>query len=206
MNCIERSKLQLRPHQAKAIRYLFNNGDDIDGLLLVHPPGTGKTLTAVTASQCFLDMDPEHQVIFVGPSSLITNFRKELIAYGVKNEKRYKLYSYQKFLQTDEKQRDTICKNNMLIVDEVHNLRNLNLRSKNQGKRSKSVLKCATKARKRLLLTATPFVNDLSDFIPIVNYLYGKIMIQTKGDASTVKKTNSLFERPCSFYFCPKRI
>tara|TARA_R110000851_G_scaffold206216_1_gene358281 strand:- start:771 stop:1736 length:966 start_codon:yes stop_codon:yes gene_type:complete len=76
----------------------------------------------------------------------------------------------------------------MLIVDEVHNLRNLNLRSKNQGKRSKSVLKCAIKARKRLLLTATPFVNDLSDFIPIVNYLYGKIMIQTKGDASTVKK------------------
>ena len=188
MNCIERSRLQLRPHQAKAIRYLFNNADDIDGLLLVHPPGTGKTLTAVTASQCFLDIDPEHEVIFVGPSSLINNFRKELIAYGVKNEKRYKLYSYQKFLQTDEKQRDTICKNNMLIVDEVHNLRNLNLRSKNQGKRSKSVLKCATKARKRLLLTATPFVNDLSDFIPIVNYLYGKIMIQTKGDASTVKK------------------
>lgn len=188
MDCIERSNLQLRPHQAKAIRYLFNNQDDIDALLLVHPPGTGKTLTAVTASQCFLDMDPEHMIIFVGPSSLINNFRKELKAYGATNEKRYKLYSYQKFLQTDEKQRNNFCKNNMLIVDEVHNLRNISFKNKNQGKRSKAVLKCATYAKKRLLLTATPFVNDLTDFIPIVNYLYGKIMIQTKGDASSVKK------------------
>jgi superfamily II DNA or RNA helicase len=188
MNCIERSKLTLGPHQKKAIRYFLSKDNDIDGLLLVHPTGTGKTLTAVTASQCYLDKNPNNIVIFVGPSSLITNFKKELKAYGVTNERKYKLYSYQKFLQKEEKERDVICKDNMLIVDEVHNLRNLNLQNKNEGKRSKSVLRCAKYAEKRLLLTATPFVNDLSDFIPIINYLRGKVMVQTKGDTSTVKK------------------
>ena len=156
MSCIERSKLQLRPHQSKAIKYFFNNNEGIDGLLLVHPPGTGKTLTAVTASQCFLDENPDHTVIFVGPSSLITNFRKELKAYGVTNERKYKLYSYQKFLQKEEKERDIICKNNMLIVDEVHNLRNLNLQNKNEGKRSKSVLRCAAYATEKTLINSNP--------------------------------------------------
>ena len=54
MDCIERSKLQLRPHQAKAIRYLFNNQEDIDGLLLVHPPGTGKNINGCHCFTMFL--------------------------------------------------------------------------------------------------------------------------------------------------------
>ena len=32
---------------------------------------------------------------------------------------RYKIYSYQKFLKMEESDRDRVCKNNMLIVDEV---------------------------------------------------------------------------------------
>ena len=188
MNCIERSRLKLRPHQTKVLKYFFNDMNELNGLLIVHPPGTGKTLTAVTASQCFLDQNPKGEVIFVGPASLINNFRKEMKAYGVRNEERYKLFSYQKFLQRDENERDKDCKNNMLIVDEVHNLRNLSLRVEEKGKRSKAVLRCAKFAKKRLLLTATPFVNDLTDFIPIVNYIFGKVMLQKKSDANTIKK------------------
>ena len=187
MNCIERSKLKLRPHQRKVIEYLFDD-NGIDGLLLVHPPGTGKTLSAVTASQCFLDENKKSNVIFIGPASLLNNFRKELRAYGVSNTSSYKLYSYQKFLKLEEEKRDIDCKNNMLIVDEVHNLRNLNLMKKNQGKQSKAVLRCAKKAKKRLLLTATPFVNELTDFIPIVNYLYGETMIFRNYHSDNIRK------------------
>ena len=80
---------------------MIKNG--IDGLLLVHPPGTGKTLSAVTASQCFLDENKRGYVVFVGPASLLTNFRKELFAYGIRDTSRYKIYSYQKFLKMEEK-------------------------------------------------------------------------------------------------------
>ena len=186
ISCIERSRLKLRPHQEKIINYLLQ--DKTDGILLVHPTGTGKTLTAVTASQCFLDAYPESRVIFVGPSSLITNFRKELENYGVNDFSKYRLYSYQKFLQLEEETREMLCKKNMLIVDEVHNLRTLKLTSPKAGKRSKAVFTCSRFASKRLLLTATPFVNDLTDFIPIINFIYGKKMISKKSDASNLKK------------------
>ena len=64
MNCIERSKLKLRPHQTKVLKYFFNDMNELNGLLIVHPPGTGKTLTAVTASQCFLDQNPKVRSYF----------------------------------------------------------------------------------------------------------------------------------------------
>ena len=188
MNCIERSQLKLRPHQRKVIEYLFDDSNGVDGLLLVHPPGTGKTLSAVTASQCFLDENKRGYVVFIGPASLLTNFRKELFAYGIRDTSRYKIYSYQKFLKMEEIDRDRVCKNNMLIVDEVHNLRNLYYMNKNQGKQSKAVLRCSKKAKKRLLLTATPFVNELTDFIPIVNYLYGETMIFRNYHADNIRK------------------
>ena len=100
ITCIERSRLKLRPHQEKVINYLLE--EKTDGILLVHPTGTGKTLTGVTASQCFLEAYPKSKVIFVGPSSLISNFKKELENYGVNDFSRYRLYSYQKFLQLEE--------------------------------------------------------------------------------------------------------
>ena len=55
-------------------------------LLVVHGTGCGKTLSAVTASQCYLDKNPRKRVVFIGPASLLTNFQKELKAYGGKKQ------------------------------------------------------------------------------------------------------------------------
>ena len=185
MDCIERSKIELRPHQKKAIKYLFSK---TSGLLLIHPTGSGKTLTAVAASQCFLDQFPDNRVIFVGPTSVLDNFKKELAKYGVKNYQKYTIYSYQRFTNLEEEKRDKMCDKNMLIVDEVHNLRNLEYKSESKGQRSKAVLRCALFAKKRLLLSATPFVNDLTDFIPIINYIYGQVLVFKKSDVNNIKK------------------
>ena len=185
-SCIERSKKKLQPHQIKVIEYFLQ--DKTDGLLVVHPTGSGKTLTSVAMSQCFLDYYPERKVIFVSPTNLIENFKNELATYNYKNLKSYKFYSYQKFLQEDEEFRDDLCKGNFLIVDEVHNLRVLNNKSPKKGKRTKSVMRCSRFASKRLLLTATPYVNNLTDFIPIINFIYGKTMLWKKSDASSIKK------------------
>ena len=84
-NCIERSKLPLRPHQIKVVRYMQNHR----GLLVVHGTGKGKTLTAVTSSQCYLDENPDKRVVLIAPASLIANFSKELVKYGVKNKDKY---------------------------------------------------------------------------------------------------------------------
>lgn len=187
--CIERSNFTLRAHQRKVVEYL----DKHDGIIAIHGTGTGKTLTAVTASQCFLDKNPGAKVIVVSPAALVHNFAKELENYSnYKNRSRYEFYSFSRFLNMIykngerngppskklcgeknplEKYKPVNLKGNMLIVDEAHNLRNMS------SKRTSAVALSAYTAKKRLILTATPFVNDVTDLIPLINMVYGKTVV-----------------------------
>jgi SNF2 family DNA or RNA helicase len=167
---------------------------DNRGLLVVHGTGTGKTLTASTISQCYLDDNPTNKVVFIGPASLEANFRKELRNYGVSNTdiaKSYKFYSFQKFLGDtkrrtlnrvlDDKDREKIgwplnpinLKNSLLIVDEAHNVRNTKTST------ARAIQSSAFTADKVLLLTATPFVNNMQDYIPLINMIYGRYVVGT---------------------------
>jgi superfamily II DNA or RNA helicase len=147
--------------------------DTHDGLIVVHGTGCGKTLTAVTCTQCYLDQNPGHGVIFVGPASLTANFKKEMKAYGVTDISQYKFYSFDKFMRDYEAGRiDATDK--FLVIDEAHNLRNPG------GKKSQAVVEASYSASKRLLLTATPFVNSVMDFVPLLNIVHGKKVVGTK--------------------------
>lgn len=187
--CVERSNFPLRQHQKKVVNYLDKN----DGIIVIHGTGTGKTLTAVTASQCFLDKNPGKKVIVVSPAALIHNFSKELENYAnYKHFSRYEFYSFSKFLNKFyknglrdgppsnklcgksnplEKYRSVNLSGNMLIVDEAHNLRNMS------SKKTAAIALSSYTAAKRLILTATPFVNDVTDLIPLINMVYGKTIV-----------------------------
>ena len=163
-------------------------------LLVVHGTGTGKTLSSVTISQCYLDEYPRRKVVFVGPTSLISNFKKELRKYGVSTNdilKKYIFYSFDKFLNITKKRpfnatskpkdRKNIqwpmnpipLTNRLLIVDEAHNMRNPH------SSKSRALVKASFSTDKTVLLTATPFVNNIRDFIPLINMLYGKYVVGT---------------------------
>ena len=167
--CVKRSKLPLTSAQLKVVQYM----DGHDSLLVVHGTGCGKTLTAVTCTQCYLDANPGQGVIFVGPASLTANFKKEMRSYGVTDISPYTFYSFDKF-RTDWEAGKVDATGKFLVVDEAHNLRNPG------GKKSKAVVSASYVAAKRLLLTATPFVNSVMDFIPLVNMLHGKKVLGTK--------------------------
>ena len=169
-NCVKRSNLPLRDLQLKVVEYMENN----DGLIVVHGTGCGKTLTAITCSQCYLDKYPKRGIVFVGPVSLISNFKKEMKSYGVENIEKYEFYSYEKFLSEDKADRPISLVNKFLIVDEAHNIRNPSTA------KSIALVKASLKADKRLLLTATPFVNKMTDFIPLINIVYGKMVVGTR--------------------------
>ena len=171
-NCIERSKIILRPIQQRIIKYMDNN----DSMLVIHGVGIGKTLTSIGSSECFLDKNPDNHTVIICPAGLIANYKTDMIKYGVKRDHaiRYTFYSYEKFLIMKKSNKPVPCdENTFLIIDEVHNLRNID------SSRYNAVLECAMKAKKRLLLTATPFVNFLTDFISLINLLYGKILVHT---------------------------
>lgn len=168
-NCINRSKMKLRGIQSKVVRHMDNHRS----LLVIHGTGCGKTLTAITASQCYLDRYPRRSVVFVGPTSLIANFKKEMKNYGVRNPEKYELYSYDAVLNKTKKNRPLRLNNKMLIVDEVHNMRNI------KSKKTKEIMRISFESQKRLLLTATPFVNYIQDFMPLINMLHGRMIIGT---------------------------
>lgn len=169
-SCITRSRLPLREMQKRVVRYMEAN----DGLLVVHGTGAGKTLTAVAASQCFLDANPDGKIVFVGPVTLISNFKKEMNAYGVINDSRYVFYSFDKFAEDNITDKIGSLVNDMLIIDEAHNLRNI------KSARTIAVLDKSFEAKKRILLTATPFVNSIKDLIPLINILYGQSIVGSR--------------------------
>ena len=168
-NCINRSKTRLKGIQSKVVKHMDNHRS----LLVIHGTGCGKTLTAITTSQCYLDRYPNRSVVFVGPTSLIANFKKEMKTYGVRNPEKYELYSYDSVLNKTKKNRPLRLNNKMLIVDEVHNMRNI------KSGKTKEIMRIAFESQKCLLLTATPFVNYIQDFIPLINMLHGRMIVGT---------------------------
>lgn len=197
-------QIQLRFHQKKVINYFMSG--KVDGIMIVHPTGSGKTLTAVAISQKFLQKYKHSKVIIISPANLLVNFRKELARFGVSSQElndKYRLYSFQKFLIEMEKG-EIDCRNDLMIIDEAHDLRNMNVNSNQKGLRSKSVLKCAQLTSKRVLLTATPFVNGKDDFISLINLLYGGTIVRTPKEIQKVSDIKR-FLRDRVDYITPER-
>ena len=172
-DCASRSNFPLTDSQMKVVQFMENN----DSLLVVHATGLGKTLTAVTCSQCYLDKNPRSGVVFVGPPSTCSNFEKSMDeTYGVKNKHKYEIYTLNKFWSEHADGRPISLRNKFLIVDEVHNVRNVD------GVMASILINAAFSAAKRLLLTATPFVNSVLDLIPLINMVHGRKVVGLKKD------------------------
>ena len=161
--CITDSRTKLYDYQIQAIK----NFESTRGLLLIHDVGTGKTLTAIAAAQCFLAKNPNSKVTIITPSSLQENFRGAMEAvYGVSHQDikdKYRFFTFTTYemelkkLAQDKKAED--CKNQLLIIDEAHNIRNP------KGVKANAIYQCAKASKKVLLLTATPFINNVFDIL-----------------------------------------
>lgn len=168
IGCLLRSKRTPFQYQRRVVDHFKKHR----GLIAVHSLGSGKTMTAVLASQCYLEEHPYSKVIVISPTSLIANFKKEMDGFGdLRHQDRYEFFSFQGFFY---KYKDHVrqCRDHMLIIDEAHNLRTAYHKSKTgkeNGKMTKTITKCAEKADKVLLLTATPLINKKDDIAPLLN-------------------------------------
>jgi superfamily II DNA or RNA helicase len=157
--------VSLRDIQVKAIDFFTR---DNNNLLVVFGTGVGKTITALISSLCYLDMYPRNRVIVIAPKSVQHNFQKEMLKYsgGLYGlDERFKLFTFTKFSNL-VKNRQISCRNSLVIIDEVHNLRNI------KSVTVKNILKCTDIASKKMFLTATPYVNDIKDIYTIIMLLY----------------------------------
>lgn len=208
-DCISRSQKPLMPHQRAVVEWLNQHR----GIIAVHQTGAGKTLAAVTASQCFLEQNPNGHVVVISPVTLLPNFQKEMLAYGMINEDdpRYSFYSYEKFM--NETDHVTKCKDNMLIVDEAHELRTETVNEENEEgvtrffNRAHKIIHCARHAERVLLLTATPYVNSSYDFANLLAMVKGTPAISKQQWNVLIedeKETIEYFSNSFHYYDVPR--
>ena len=173
IDVIKYSLHNLRDDQIYALMNIRKN----KGFLLNWGTGLGKTLVAATASQVYLKENPGNKIIFISPASLKENFVKELNNIQAQNiNKNYKFLSFEAFtkynIQSDSIE-DFSCEKSFVIIDEAHNIRNIDT------DKSKKAYSCLLKADKKLLLTATPFINNVDDLYVIFNSIIDEGNIQT---------------------------
>lgn len=154
----------LKEHQERVRERLQKQ----DGLILDHGLGSGKTISAIAAAEDF------GGAVVVTPASLRENFKKELRRYQAKGQ--YDVMSYEEFVRD----RPNLV-GRMLIVDEAHRLAN------SSTKRTQAIAEEASKASKRLLLTATPLQNRPSDASTLVNIAAGEKILPV-GEADFRRK------------------
>lgn len=144
---------ELQPHQKRVVERIQR--EDQPGLLVAHGLGSGKTLTSI-AAQDALNLPAD----VVVPASLRANFAKEL-----KKHRKGKLKTDIQSMQ-NVATKGSVPEKDMLIVDEAH-------RARDPASKTYKVLK-KTKAKKRLLLSGTPFYNRPSDISSLINLAAGQ--------------------------------
>ena len=169
--------LILRDYQMNVINHMLNHR----GLITVHNIGSGKTLVAATSAITVLNYFPNLKVIFISPKSLLENFRRTLDqSFNNIDWNRIMFYTYEKF-NIDHNKGLIDCYNTYLIIDEAHRLRTyVDPKVIRAALTVKSILKCAKKANKVLLLTATPVVNEPYDIVNLISIINGDITPMSK--------------------------
>lgn len=138
--------IELRPHQKRVVQSFLKSPK---GLLVIHGLGSGKTFTGIACAEAF--PDPNIEVVVATPAKLRENFKNAIKLFGAR--KKYSVISHTALGSHDK---DDLLDQKLVIIDEVHNLRNANLAAK-------ALLRGGYV--KVVLLTATPMVNSQEDLI-----------------------------------------
>lgn len=154
----------LLPHQQRVVERITR--DDQPGLVIVHGLGSGKTLTSIAAQEAL-----NQPATVVVPASLHENYRKEVRKH-TRGGRMPELSTLQRVARGG-----FTPKGDTLTIDEAHRLRE----SATKGHQALS----AIPAKKRMLLTASPFYNHPADVSTLINMAAGeKKLPSTRADFS----------------------
>lgn len=144
----------LLPHQQRVVDRMLR--PDQTGLVVAHGLGSGKTLTSI-AAQDALRM-PASVIL---PAALQENYAKERAKHLTGETQPVDMTTLQAVAR-----RGQPPAGQLLIIDEAHRIRDPSTKG------FKALRKA--EAEKRMLLTATPFYNAVSDVAPLINIAAGQ--------------------------------
>lgn len=117
-------KKKLLDHQKEVVNYISNPRNR--SILIVHGTGSGKTLTALASVMRLLKEKPNSQVMIFAPLSTLGNWKRELSQNWKKiNWDQFHFLTHQALFFSPVRYLQEICKNAIVVVDEVHNLRGI---------------------------------------------------------------------------------
>ena len=161
----EDTKLKIKSHQLSVANKMVNTR----GVVVLHDVGTGKTLTAILTSRCLLLSNIIKNCIIVTPTSLQENAKKEMMKYNSKIDfDKYYFYTTTSLINAIKNNDIIDPKNSLVIIDEAHNLRKID------GSFYAYIYEYCLRAKKVLLLTATPIINYKHDIINLVSLIKGE--------------------------------
>ncbi len=203
---------RLKSLQRYAVNYMLTHR----GLVLAFEPGVGKTLTAIITAHCLINQasifGKKIKVLVVTPSSLIDNFKEQMIKYGLDPEAEEYVFTSITQFQIDYKNNKIDCKDTFLIVDEAHKLRTDYRKEfvdsdffvkRNNVSRAEYAIRCASLCWKVLLLTATPFYNTIYDIVNLTAMIRGENPPITLSFFNLLEEKEKMFDQyfGCTFLF-----
>lgn len=148
----------------------------------------GKTPTALVAMDYKLKENPNYKVLIIAPKSTLISWQQSCMnwtgrqAYVTKGTKKKRIEHYntnQIIITTYETaSRDYLQMPimNLLIVDEVHRLRNFKgQQSRYSPTFTKHIMSLSYRANERIVLTGTPAPNYAYNIFPILHFLFPKL-------------------------------
>ena len=203
-----------RAHQQRFIRDWSVSVQEL--VIMYYGVGTGKTLIAITCAEEYTRLNKNSYVYFLMPSSLILNMILEMFKFGIdptiednEGNKIYNFISYAQLMRTDFNFMD----NSLLIVDEIHNLRNLftqEINEKVSARKYKptgnySLLGSVLASKlldnsslfiRKIFMTGTLFVNSSLDLEPIIAIGYNKrpLLKLDKDEYIAIQTNDELFK------------
>ncbi len=181
---------KLQPHQRRVVDRIQQ--DDQPGLVVAHGLGSGKTLTAI-AAQDALGMPAD----VVVPAALQANYKKEIKKH---TKGRVPKASVQSMQNVATKKLE--LKNPMAVVDEAHRMRDPSTATFQTLKKMH--------AKKRLLLTGSPFYNHPADIAPLIDLAANRKVLPfdkeefTRRFISEKKIQPSLFQQAANHFRAPE--
>lgn len=188
-------------------------------VILYYGVGTGKTLIAVNCAEQFIDLNPNSNVYFLCPASLVFVIINNMFKSGIdptrKNDKGeyiYNFLSYQQLLNS----KFNFKENSLLIVDEIHNLRNFRTKGISEKVSARkwkptdtysligtklgiALTEAENKFVRSIFMTGTLFVNSPIDIEPIISLGYKKAPMNNF-DIEQLELINSSKNRMKTYY------
>jgi superfamily II DNA or RNA helicase len=187
--------------------------------ILYYGVGTGKTMIAVNCAEQYTNINDNSFVYFLVPASLVLVIISNMFKSGIdptrknnKGEYIYNFLSYQQCLGSKFDFKD----NSLLIVDEIHNLRNFRTKGINEkisarkweatdtyslvgNKLAIALLNADNKFLRTIFMTGTLFVNTIYDIEPIIALGYKRAPL-TNFEFDKIELINMFTDRMKQYY------